>query len=166
MISGTTGLIGAADGSYVFRREHPEDKTVQLHVRGRDLEEQMLTLTRNDTLGEWSLVKLDVRRADPLREEPVMLQLVEMVKADLSFDGTATELAEKLQTDLQPNMLSRRISHYRQELSRLGITFFQSRSGKQRTLSLRYYDGITMNPRGEQLSSQNPKAVENAGKIE
>ena len=38
MISGTTGLIGAADGSYVLCRENPGDVEAQLYVRGRDIE--------------------------------------------------------------------------------------------------------------------------------
>ena len=39
MISGTTGIVGAADGSYVLCKEHPGDVETQLYVRGRDIEE-------------------------------------------------------------------------------------------------------------------------------
>lgn len=41
MISGSSGLIGAADGSYVLQKEKVGDDTAKLYIRGRDIEEQV-----------------------------------------------------------------------------------------------------------------------------
>lgn len=39
MVTGSTGLIGAADSSFVLKKDKPEDETAKLYVRGRDIEE-------------------------------------------------------------------------------------------------------------------------------
>lgn len=163
MISGTTGLVGAADGSYVLRREHPGDREILLHVRGRDMEEKVLTLERDEELNEWLLVECDTALLDGLKEEPSMLRLVEYMKRELRFDGTASWLVELLGLDIQPNILSRKLGRYRQELTKAGVTFSFSRTGKQRSLSLRYrdYDGMTAAQCGEGESSRSPESLEN-----
>ena len=163
MISGTTGLVGAADGSYVLRREHPGDREILLHVRGRDMEEKVLTLERDEELNEWLLVECDTALLDGLKEEPSMLRLVEYMKRELRFDGTASWLVELLGLDIQPNILSRQLGRDRQELTKAGVTFSFSRTGKQRSLSLRYrdYDGMTAAQCGEGESSRSPESLEN-----
>ena len=163
MISGTTGLVGAADGSYVLCRESPGESEANLFVRGRDIEEKTLTLTRDEELGEWVLVSCDTALTDDLNKEPALLSVIDYVKAVRTFEGTATELAELLHLDLQPNILTRKIGRYRQELMKAGISFSPSRTGKQRLISLRWHDGdgMTVPPCGERESSQNAKPVGN-----
>lgn len=165
MISGTTGLIGAADGSYVLCREHSWDKEVQLHVRGRDIEERTLMLERDEDLNEWMLTGCDTPITDSLKKEAALVKLVDYMKSAESFDGSASQLIEVLGLDVQPNILSRKLSRYRQELLRAGVTFSTSRTGKQRFLSLRYYDydGMTVAPCGGSEPSQIPEAVANTG---
>lgn len=163
MISGTTGLIGAADGSYVLRREHIGDREVQLHVRGRDIEEKTLTLERDDDLNEWILVECDTPLTDSLREEPILLELIERLERIRSFDGSATQLAELLNLDIQPNILSRKLNRHRQALQSAGVSFSLSRTGKQRFLSLRYRtdDDMTIPARGDTEPSPSPESLEN-----
>ena len=92
-----------------------------------------------------------------------MLRLVEYMKRELRFDGTASWLVELLGLDIQPNILSRKLGRYRQELTKAGVTFSFSRTGKQRSLSLRYqdYDGMTAAQCGEGESSRSPESLEN-----
>ncbi len=165
MISGTTGLIGAADGSYVLRRVHRGDREVQLYIRGRDIEEKMFSLVRDEDLGEWKLVSGDIPLVDIFQKEPALLKVLAFIKAADCFEGTASELVEHLELDIQPNILTRKIGRYRQELLREGVSFTPSRTGKQRSLSLRYhdYDGMTAAARGGGESSQSPQSVENTG---
>lgn len=165
MISGTSGLIGAADGSYVLRKEHAGDREVQLHVRGRDMEEKVLTLERDDDLNEWILVACDTPLNDNLKDEPSIQKLIAYMKSCCNFDGSVSQLVELLKLDMQPNILSRKLNRYRQELMKAGITFSFSRTGKQRFLSLRYrnYDGMTVTLCGGAESSQIPESLENAG---
>jgi len=163
MISGTTGLIGAADGSYVLRRVHRGDREVQLYIRGRDMEEKEFSLVRDEDLGEWTLVSCDVPLEDVFQKEPALLKVVAFIKSADYFEGTASELVEHLELDIQPNILTRKIGRYRQELLREGVSFTPSRTGKQRSLSLRYhdYDGMTAATRGVSESSQNLEELAN-----
>lgn len=164
MISGTTGLIGAADSSYVLCKEHPNDVDVQLHVRGRDMEEKTFTLERDEELGEWTLMKCDTPLTDPLENETALRDVAAYVRKHRSFEGTASELVHLLDLDMQPNILTRKIGRYRQELQRLGVSFTPSRTGKQRTILLRYhsyYDDMTISRCGEGEPSQSAETVAN-----
>lgn len=165
MISGTTGLVGAADGSYVLCKEHAEDRQVRLHVRGRDIEEKIFSLTRDEDLGEWKLVDCDAPMVDIFQKEPVLIKVLTFVKASGCFEGTASELTERLKLNIQPNILTRKIGRYRQELLKEGVSFIPSRTGKQRSLSLRChdYDGMTAVLRGGDEASQSAQPVANTG---
>ena len=46
MISGTNGLLGAADGAFMLQKEKRTDNTAILEVSGRDQQDQRLYLTR------------------------------------------------------------------------------------------------------------------------
>lgn len=166
MVSGTTGLLGAADGSYVLRKEHPGDVKAQLYVHGRDIEEKQFTLEQDRECGEWHMVECDTPLQSLFEKEPILVQVVDFVRTHKCFDGTATELAEKLGLQMQPNMLSRKIRSNRQELLNLGVSFEPSRDRNKRTFLLRYTmscDDVTVPLCGESLSSRNPKSVENTG---
>lgn len=52
MISGSTGLLGAADGSYILMREKVGDREAKLYIKGRDVEEQVLTIKRDTETSE------------------------------------------------------------------------------------------------------------------
>ncbi|HEY5005221.1 MAG TPA: hypothetical protein VII61_18815, partial [Ktedonobacteraceae bacterium] len=53
-ISGSTGLTGATDCNMVLQRERGKHEAV-LHITGRDIEEQTLTLTFDAETAHWSL---------------------------------------------------------------------------------------------------------------
>lgn len=165
MISGTSGLVGAADGSYVLCKEQPGDKSVQLYVRGRDVEEAVFTLEQDADLSEWILTGCDAPSSDLLEAEPALCKVVEHLYDRHFFEGTATELVELLELEMQPNILSRKIGSHRQELLNLGISFEPFRSGKQRSIRLRYFgnDGMTVSPPGGGVSSQIPESLGNTG---
>ena len=59
MISGTNGLLGAADGAFLLHKEKRTDKAATLDVSGRDQQDQKLNLLRNETTLAWDLVKLE-----------------------------------------------------------------------------------------------------------
>ena len=167
MISGTTGLTGAADGSYVLYKGHPGDAETQLYVRGRDIEEKQFTLEQDREFGEWMLIECDTTLANLPEREPMLLKVIKFIRERKCFDGTATELVEELGLDIQPNVLSRKIRSNRQELLRYGISFEPARDRKKRTFLLREADGcdgVTITARGGATSSRNPESVENTGK--
>ena len=165
-ISGTTGLAGAADGTYVLCKEHPGDAETQLYVRGRDIEEKQFTLEQDRESGEWNMIECDTPLLSLLEREPQLLSVVEYIREHQRFDGTATELVEILGLDIQPNIFSRKIRGNRQELTRLGISFEPSRDRKKRTFLLQYdpvCDDVTISSRRGTTSSRNPESIANTG---
>ncbi|MGN0498139.1 MAG: AAA family ATPase [Acutalibacteraceae bacterium] len=138
MISGSSGLIGAADGSYVLQKEKIGDDTAKLYIRGRDIEEQVLTIKFNSETKQWEFISTDTPQTDKLNSDSVLSLLLPFMKKENGFIGTATELAEKLGSNIKANVLTRKLSKYRNDLSDIGIEFEKSRSGERRELLLVY----------------------------
>ncbi len=55
MISGTNGLLGAADGAFVMQKEKRTDNKAVLEVAGRDQQDQKLWLNFNRESCVWEL---------------------------------------------------------------------------------------------------------------
>ena len=83
MISGTTGLLGAADGAFLLTKEKRTGNAACLDVSGRD---QRLHLFRNEETLAWELerVETELWKSPP---EP----LLEQISAFLSSGGKAAE---------------------------------------------------------------------------
>ena len=67
MISGTTGLLGCADGALLLHKEKRTDRKAILEVVGRDQPDQRLHLIRNEERLTW---ELDSVEQEPWREPP------------------------------------------------------------------------------------------------
>lgn len=59
MISGTNGLLGAADGAFVMQKQKRTENKAILEVAGRDQQDQRLELNFNRELCVWELVKTE-----------------------------------------------------------------------------------------------------------
>lgn len=59
MISGTNGLLGAADGAFLLQKEHRTSNTATLDISGRDQQDQRLYLTRNEERLIWTLERAE-----------------------------------------------------------------------------------------------------------
>lgn len=138
MISGSSGLIGAADGSYVLQKEKVGDDTAKLYIRGRDIEEQVLTIKFNLETMQWEFISTDTAQTDRLNSDAVLSLLLLFMKNEREFLGTATELAKRLGNNIKANVLTRKLSKFRKELSDIGIEFEKSRSGERREILLVY----------------------------
>lgn len=90
MISGSSGLIGAADGSYVLQKEKVGDDTAKLYIRGRDIEEQVLTIKFNLETMQWEFISTDTAQTDRLNSDAVLSLLLLFMKNEREFLGTAT----------------------------------------------------------------------------
>lgn len=66
MISGTNGLLGAADGAFLLQKEKRTGNTATLEVSGRDQQDQRLHLKRNENTLAWDLE----RKETELWKEP------------------------------------------------------------------------------------------------
>lgn len=137
MISGTTGLLSAADGVFLLTKEIRTSNAACLDVSGRDQPDQRLHLFRNEETLAWELerVETELWKAPP---EP----LLEQISAFLSsggkeWKGTPTELAALLGVDMKPNTLTRRLNvNAGRLLNDYGIRYESSRSRSERTVKL------------------------------
>ena len=136
MISGTNGLLGAADGAFLLQKNRRTDAEATLEVTGRDQPDQKLYLKRDPERLTWELEKAETElwKAPP---DPILGAIAERLKASPKWEGTSTELADLLGTELKPNQLSRHLNVNAGRLEdEYGIRYENSRTGEKRTIRL------------------------------
>ena len=139
MISGTNGLLGAADGAFLLQKEKRTDGSAILDVAGRDQQEQRLYLTKDRDQLVWELERTETELwIEP--PDPVLEAIAALVTTDKpTWSGTATELVTALDVDLKPNTLTMRLNvNAGRLLNEHGIRYESSRShaGRKITLAL------------------------------
>lgn len=110
MISGTNGLLGAADGAFLLQKEKRTDRAATLELSGRDQQDQRLHLNRDMERLVWELERAETElwKAPP---DPVLEAVAALVTADRPmWAGTATELVQALPMDIKPNTLTMRLN--------------------------------------------------------
>lgn len=137
MISGTNGLLGAADGAFVFSKEKRTDNRATLDVTGRDQPEQTIYLERNEKtlLWEFDQAETELWKEYP---EPLLEQISRFITAENpTWSGTSTELANALGVQMLPNHLSRKLNvNAGRLLKDYGIYYESKRSHDGRTIKL------------------------------
>ena len=139
MISGTNGLLGAADGAFLLQKEKRTDGSAILDVAGRDQQEQRLYLTKDRDRLVWELERTETELwVEP--PDPVLEAIAAFVTTDKpTWSGNATELVTALGVDLKPNTLTMRLNvNAGRLLNEHGIRYENSRShaGRKITLAL------------------------------
>ena len=110
MISGTNGLLGAADGAFLLQKEKRTGNTATLEVSGRDQQDQRLHLKRNENTlaGELERTETELWKEPP---EPLLEIIAEKITADFSeWQGTPTELCEFLSVEMKANALTMKLN--------------------------------------------------------
>ena len=110
MISGTTGLLGCADGAFLMQKEKRTDLSATLEIVGRDQPDQKLYLTRDAEKLIWMLDRAETElwKNPP---DPLLDKIAAIVTEDSPvWNGSATELATLLQDEIQPNILTRSLN--------------------------------------------------------
>ena len=102
-VSGSTGIIGAADTNFILRRKRSGNAATLL-VSGRDVEYQELTLQFNDLV--WELVERknseDIHKAELPK---FLFRVVDFMECRTEWVGTATELlTEMKEQEVTPNI--------------------------------------------------------------
>ena len=137
MISGTTGLLGAADGAFLLQKEKRTGNAATLEISGRDQQDQKLYLIRNMETLLWELEKAETElwKEPP---EPLLEKIAKHITADFPlWKGTPTELASLLGTDLQPNILTKKLNvNAGRLLDEYGICYSRERCHAGRKVSL------------------------------
>lgn len=106
-ISGTTGLLGCADGSLLMQKKKRTELDATIKVVGRDQPDQILYLKKDPQTQIWNLDRME----NELYKEPpdlVLEAIAKLVKEPWS--GSPTELVSFLQIDMLPNTLTKHLN--------------------------------------------------------
>lgn len=137
MISGTTGLLGCADGAFLLQKEKRTDLSATLDIVGRDQPDQRLHLIRDAEKLTWQLdhAETELWKKPP---DPLLDKVATVITEDNSaWSGSATELVALLQEDIQPNILTRRLNVKAGELlNEYGIEYAMKRTRNGSFISL------------------------------
>lgn len=140
-VSGSTGIIGAADTNYVLKRKRSGNSATLLAC-GRDVEYQDLTLQFNNLV--WELVERKNSEEIHKAEIPRFLfRVVDFMQSRTEWDGTATELlAEMREIETSPNVVTKYFGQFSCEvLATADIEYRTKRTGKSRLIKLIRNDG-------------------------
>lgn len=147
-VSGSTGIISAADTNFILRRKRSGNAATLL-VSGRDVEYQELTLQFNDLV--WELVERknseDIHKAELPK---FLFRVVDFMECRTEWVGTATELlTEMKEQEVTPNMVTKYLGQFAYEvLEPLGIEYRTKRTGKSRLIKFLRRDGDDANDAG------------------
>ncbi|MDD6022236.1 MAG: helicase RepA family protein [Oscillospiraceae bacterium] len=137
MISGTNGLLGAADGAFLLSKEKRTSNAATLDISGRDQQDQRLHLIRNEDTLAWNLERTETElwKVPP---EPLLEKISKIfLSAGNTWMGTPTELCTALDIDIQPNALTRKLNvNAGRLLDEYGILYENSRNGHERKIKL------------------------------
>lgn len=110
MISGTNGLLGAADGAFVLSKKKRTDNQAVMDITGRDQQDQRLNLIRDPDHLIWNLesIEADLWKKPP---EPILEKLAQVLSSVGSeWSGSPTALVELLGVDMKPNALTLKLN--------------------------------------------------------
>ena len=162
MISGTNGLLGAADGAFALKKEKRTSNNATLDIVGRDQPDMKIKLVRDTKRLGWNFEEAETELWEE-PPDPLLEKISEFVSSGGNcWNGTASELCEKLGSDMKPNVLSLKLSINSGRLLRdNGIHYKASRTHGGRKISLwKDTDSVTMCDDRDKLS-ENDDEVEN-----
>ena len=136
-VSGTTGLTGSADATFVLEQENRASNAAKLYVTGRDTPYQEFKLRFRDC--SWELVER--KEQEQLAKEAIpdiLFRLVDFMQGREGWTGTATELLDALgETGTAANVLTKWMNEYRLDfLLENHIRYDFSRRSSGRMISL------------------------------
>ena len=134
MISGTTGLLGCADGAFLLQKERGTTMNGTLDVVGRDQGEQKLHLVRDREHLYWNLdhMEAEVCEAPP---DPLLEKINTIVSS--TWAGSPTDLVDLLGLEQKPNTLSRYLNVNKSRLeNEYGIEYQNNRTHGGRIIAL------------------------------
>lgn len=107
MISGTTGLLGCADGSLLMQKKKRTALEATIDVVGRDQQDQILYLSKDPNTQIWNLDKTETElHKEP--PDPTLEAVARLVTSEQpEWTGSPSELAEVLNTGMAANALTK-----------------------------------------------------------
>ena len=143
MISGSTGLSGAADSAFVLQKNARSANAASLHCTGRDIPDRTLKLELDEDDHVWKL--LADSKTCSSASKISSLQLVQLfsalLSADPTYSGTPSALSAKIDPDgslgITPKKITRLALESVAALRENGILVKTYRSSGKRLISLR-----------------------------
>ena len=167
MISGSTGLSGAADSAFVLQKHSRLANIASLHCTGRDIPDRTLKLEFGEEDHIWKLLEDSKTCSGASRIST--LQLVHLFSALLSADpaytGTPSALSAKIDPDgklgITPKKVTRLALESVETLRENGIFVKTYRSNGKRLISLRSAESADL-PTVEKIDPIDPASRSSA----
>ena len=138
MISGTNGLLGAADGAFIMHKKMRTDNTAVMDIVGRDQPDQELTIEfdREKCIWKFQKAETELWKQPP---NPLLEAINELLTEDRQeWEGTATELLKQLpDMQLSANVLSRKLNVVNSQLLNDYGIFYDNKRGHERKIVLK-----------------------------
>ena len=138
MISGTNGLLGAADGAFIMHKKKRTDNTAVMDIVGRDQPDQELTIKfdREQCIWKFQKAETELWKQPP---NPLLEAINEFLTEEMQeWEGTATELLKHLpDMQLSANVLSRRLNVVNSQLLNDYGIFYDNKRGHERKIILK-----------------------------
>ena len=155
MISGSTGLSGAADSTFVLQKSSRLANIASLHCTGRDIPDRTLKLELGEEDHVWKL--LSDSKTCTGASKISALQLVHLfsvlLSADPEYTGTPSALAAKIDPDgrlgITPKKVTRLVLESLETLRENGILVKTYRSNGKRLISLRSAESADLSTVGK-----------------
>ena len=144
MISGTNGLLGAADGAFILSKDKRTSNNATLEVSGRDQQDQRVYLKKNTETLVWELDKIETElwKEPP---EPLLERIAELInEVNPAWSGTPTELCDYLSFDIKPSAITQKLNV---NVNRLKIenkiAYHYKRTHEGRKITLTFQGGVS-----------------------
>lgn len=137
-ISGTTGIMGSADGAYVLFKKARMENKAELNITGRDVREITLDLTFDSDTCLWLLDKHS--DADIMTgTDPILIAIKEFMDSHTEWKGTASKLVEDLSiSGMKSNAITRKLNSNVDLLySKFKIVYTKKRVDKEKMIFLK-----------------------------
>lgn len=137
-ISGTTGIMGSSDTTFILEKKSRDDSVATLFVTGRDVEYQTFTLRFEEC--RWNLIERSFQKELEIKNAPeIISNVISFINEKEMWQGTATELLEILnKKDITPQYLTKVLNEYSKTiLLDNKISFATSRTSTARLVTLK-----------------------------
>ena len=137
-ISGTAGIMGSSDTTFILEKKSRDDSVATLYVTGRDVEYQTFTLRFEEC--RWNLIERSFQKELEIKNAPeIVSNVISFINENKMWQGTATELLEILdKKDITPQYLTKVLNEYSKTiLLDNKIIFTTSRTSTARLVTLK-----------------------------
>ena len=164
MISGSTGLSGAADSAFVLQKNARSANAASLHCTGRDIPDRTLKLELGEDDHVWKLLADSKTCSSASKISTLQIEnlLSELLREQTEISAPAKALLEKIDPagseGWTPNSFSHQIRKSVDALRKNGIFVSFRKSNGERLICLKRVDGADL-PTVEKIDPIDPAGV-------